>query len=130
VVIAIIAILASLLLPTLQGAKEAAHRAGCINNQKQIVQGVLFYSDDWDATLPPGWLTWENRALLGYDCTMFWWNFVMPYLNPGYVRSEHGDVGEVTRCPSPNHVIGGHGCNYEKIWPSSSKRAWRKKAMP
>lgn len=46
VTIAIIAILASLLLPALRGAKESSKRVVCSSNLKQLIIGTLSYAQD------------------------------------------------------------------------------------
>ena len=52
VVIAIIAILAGILLPALQQAREKAYAVSCKSNIKQIMVGVLAYTTDSNDYLP------------------------------------------------------------------------------
>lgn len=52
VVIGIMSVLAALLFPALNSARERARAAVCINNTRQLTQAWILYSDDHDDLLP------------------------------------------------------------------------------
>lgn len=52
VVIAIIAILAAMLLPALNKARDTARKASCTSNCKQQVSAILMYANDHDDFVP------------------------------------------------------------------------------
>ena len=52
VVICIIAILASMLLPALQSARDSASTASCVNKLGQISKGVQMYATTYDDFIP------------------------------------------------------------------------------
>ena len=52
IVIAIIAILAGMLLPVINNAREKANAIACVSNQKQIQQALIGYVDDNRESFP------------------------------------------------------------------------------
>jgi prepilin-type N-terminal cleavage/methylation domain-containing protein/prepilin-type processing-associated H-X9-DG protein len=66
VVIAIIGILAAMLLPALNQAREKARRANCLSNLKQIGLGVSMYADSYQGRVP-----WNGGPAIQTDCTSF-----------------------------------------------------------
>src|SRR5271155_2237168 len=86
VVIAIIAVLIALLLPAVQSAREAARRAQCTNNMKQIGLGLFNYESSNSAFPPSGEST--NFTLTPPGSQFVDGNFstlarILPYLEGG-----------------------------------------------
>ena len=80
VVIAIIAILISLLLPAVQKVREAAARAQCQNNLKQITLGTLNAADTNRGLLPGGISHYPNpdwNSVDGFGSPFF---HILPYV--------------------------------------------------
>jgi type II secretory pathway pseudopilin PulG len=87
VVIAIIAILASLLMPALKNAREMAKSTQCLNTLKQIGYGYQLYANDNGSYYPPA----SPPYVAGVDNK--------PYQLLGtYLNYKSSDPGKVWRC--------------------------------
>jgi hypothetical protein len=84
VVIAIIAILASMLFPAFSRARESAKRIVCISNLKQISMGVMMYTQDYDEGYPVGYPFWFQPAPPNSDLLV---NVLYPYVKSTQVWS-------------------------------------------
>ena len=121
VVIAIIAILAAILLPALNSARERGRTASCINNLKQQGTGTMMYVSDSDGYYP-------RRGAGGTSGDGWYWTHLIgPYLGASYTLKSNGqpqyaatqDI-DIFRCPSDaapglltsKHVAGKGGLSY------------------
>jgi len=78
VVIAIIAILAAILFPVFAQVREKARQTTCLSNQKQIGLGLAQYTQDYDETMTPGWMSTDGH----WDDNLYarWSDMIFPYV--------------------------------------------------
>jgi prepilin-type N-terminal cleavage/methylation domain-containing protein/prepilin-type processing-associated H-X9-DG protein len=78
VVVAIIAILAAMLLPALNKAREKARQGVCMSNLKQVGQSLYLYIADYDDFFPP-YGSWMEKGVLPYGYNWpYVWNTLAP----------------------------------------------------
>lgn len=126
VVIAIIAILAAILFPVFAQAREKARATSCLSNLKQIALACQMYTDDYDATYPPNYL---STLPTPFWCDPMdspaaqpnWWSELMPY-----VKNQ-----QIFVCPSatntqyvePGHAVTSYMANWWIIYDGSATEA-------
>jgi prepilin-type N-terminal cleavage/methylation domain-containing protein/prepilin-type processing-associated H-X9-DG protein len=107
VVIAIIGVLIALLLPAVQSAREAARRAQCVNNLKQLGLASANYESAY-GSLPPGHLPGGDVTYGGQ-----WWGgsnvfiHLLPFLEQGAIANSYNFAANMTN--PPNNTVAGIG---------------------
>ena len=75
VVVAVIAVLATLLLPALSRAKDQAHRVVCLGNMRQLMLGWLLYEGDTGRLSPASAGPWSGTPdIPGWTAGWVGWN--------------------------------------------------------
>ena len=99
---AIIALLVSVLVPTLQDATQLAKMSVCASNMHQIGVGLAIYLSQWDNEYFPPWL----------HPTIFFENsYLAPFDNRQNLYDIAGGATMVYYCPLSNPIY----------WPSNSE---------
>lgn len=133
VVIAIIAILAAMLLPALNSAKQTAQKIGCLNQQKTVLLAEQHYISSYNEYLMPTVLrstyTWNKiaAALLytnptGKQCNALWTcpgePLPLGHYNSGYFYYGHLAMNATMggyNPPNSNHSSWVTAWNYRKV---------------
>ncbi len=90
VVIAILAILAALLLPAIQTAKEKGRQALCVSNMHQLGNAMMMYTNDSDGHLPAT----GSAGMRGRHDWTYGGNVVsVPQTNPDALERVHVEGG-------------------------------------
>jgi prepilin-type N-terminal cleavage/methylation domain-containing protein/prepilin-type processing-associated H-X9-DG protein len=121
VVIAIIGILASILLPSLARAKQAAHKIKCLSQMRQLGFALQMYADEHDGEYPPRQFSPNS------------WVFT---LKPYYLNTEE----DLLQCPSDgffnkrSYLINGWNDYFEAVLSPADYLTYRNwnwpKGMP
>jgi len=101
VVIAILALLASIVIPSVSRALRSAKRTKCMSNQRQLAMGVYAYTLDYNGKLP----TIERPGPLGVN--VIWLFQVAPFVGSGGDPNitNYGAITAQFQCPEDRESL-------------------------
>lgn len=129
VVVAVIAVLASLLLPALRNAQEAGKASDCVNNMRQIYTAFALFADDNDDYFPFTYYWWRTLGTAGYlgtgqlhgGKTTTWWKETRwPAFRCGGEKGGYFNTAD-PNCIQPNPLVTAYDsdldhCSYAMQW--------------
>ena len=101
VVISIIALLLSILMPSMGKARKQARKIVCQSNIRQVGQAVELYKIDFNGHYPAPRFKWEYR----------WWHHLIPYIGLGsydmnnsqdksrWTQNDPAKIPDIIKCP-------------------------------
>ena len=130
VVIGIIAVLISILLPTLSRAREQANSVKCLSNLKQIGAAIHMYANDNKGAVVPAWIDDANAVTAGME-SYATFLFALKYL-PAPKQHDFNAVesqgDSVFRCPTgtdrKHEHNPGAGVNNDPASKTDDRNCW------
>ena len=101
VVIAIIAILAAMLMPALQRARESARGGACLNNLKGSISALLMYGDDYKGMV----MTYHSDGAISGSSDPLISRNNLTWCGKMYQLKYLPDESAVARCPSVHNKM-------------------------
>jgi len=107
-VIAIIGVLAALLLPAFNTARERGRRVACLSNLRQVGLAIANYSSDFDNHTPTP--DWNNTGASPRPVS---WNYIL--VNRGYVTPKVFQCPSDRRSPTVQNNTTIYPCSYAMV---------------